>query len=284
MPRRKTARPARGRKSRATRKSWRIPRILPSARLRGRLFKVYRSAPAGLQLAIAAVCFAALWLTLNWAYQVVRKPSELFFPVSDVLYKTPTETWRSYSSLFRKHSTHVITADFLAALAQVEASGNPVARTYWRWAWRPHPFEVYRPASSAVGMYQITDGTFAEARRYCVHDHVVVEDGPWNQPRSCWFNSLYTRTLATHSVELTSAYLDRRVATTLARHGIRGASLQQKHDLATVIHLCGAGAGNHYARRGLRLTSGQRCGDHDVAPYLAKVTAMKRIFARLARS
>ncbi len=27
---------------------------------------------------------------------------------------------------------------------------------------------MYRPASSAVGMYQITDGTFAEARHLCI--------------------------------------------------------------------------------------------------------------------
>ena len=24
--------------------------------------------------------------------------------------------------------------------------------------------------------------TFAEARRYCIHDHIVVEDGPWHDP------------------------------------------------------------------------------------------------------
>jgi len=32
----------------------------------------------------------------------------------------------------------------------------------------------------------------------------------------------------------------------------------------------------------LRLTPGQRCGDHDVARYLAEVNAMKRQFVRLA--
>ena len=61
-------------------------------------------------------------------------------------------------------------------------------------------------------MYQIIDATFVEAKRYCIHDHVVVEDGPWNELGSCWFNSLYTRVVPTHAVELTSAYLDRRVA------------------------------------------------------------------------
>src|SRR5262249_49194861 len=155
-------------------------------------------------------------------------------------------------------STAVITPELLAALAQVEGSGNPVARTYWRWRISWNPFEVYRPASSAVGMFQITDGTFAEARRYCIHDHIVVETGPWNDPRSCWFNALYTRVLPDHAVEMTAALLDRSVASTLTRNNIANSSLQQRQELAAVIHLCGEGAGNAYARRGFRLKRGQR--------------------------
>jgi hypothetical protein len=52
--------------------------------------------------------------------------------------------------------------------------------------------------------------------------------------------------------------------------------------LAALIHLCGAAAGDAYARRGLRLLDGQRCGDHEVRAYLARVDAMKRVFAMLA--
>lgn len=211
----------------------------------------------------------------------MRKPSELFFPVSGALYKTPYETWQKYGPIFRQHATRVITPDLLAALAQVEGSGNPVVRTYWRWSLRREPFEVYRPASSAVGMYQITDGTFAEARRYCIHDHMVVEDGPWNEFRSCWFNSLYTRTVPSHAVELTSAYLDRGIANTLTRLRISDVTLQQKQDLAAVIHLCGAGAGEIYARRRFQPVSGQRCGDHNVQAYVVRVDAVKKVFARL---
>src|SRR6185436_597842 len=129
----------------------------------------------------------------NWVYHAAHKPSELFFPADRTLAKTPAETWRYYGSLFREHSTAVITPDFLAALAQVEGSGNPVARTYWRWRLSWNPFELYRPASSSVGMYQITDATFRQAKRYCIRDHAVIEDGPWNDVNSCWFNSLYNR-------------------------------------------------------------------------------------------
>jgi hypothetical protein len=220
------------------------------------------------------IAAAAAALALNWIYQVARKPAELFFPVSGALSKTPGETWQQYQAIFRRHSTAVMTPELLAALAQVEGSGNPVALTPWRLRAAQDPREIYRPASSAVGMYQITDGTFREAKRYCIRDHVAIEDG-------CWFNSLYMRVIPSHAVELTSAYLDREVARLLERRRI-AASLEQKQDLAALIHLCGADAGDAYARRGLRLAPGQRCGEHDVRAYLGRVDAMKRLFARLS--
>ena len=236
-----------------------------------------------MKVIISVAVVLTLSLAINWTYQVIRKPSELFFPVSGTLYKTPSETWRQYAPMFREYATNVITPDLLAAIAQVEGSGNPVVRTYWRWSWTSQPFEVYRPASSAVGMYQMTDGTFAEARRYCIHNHTVVEDGPWNSWRSCWFNSLYARVVPAHAVELTSAYLDRSVTITLERRRMASATLQHKQELAALIHLCGAGAGDDYARRGFRLIDRQRCGDHDVRVYLLHIDEMKGVFDRLAR-
>lgn len=258
-----------------------LKRWWPKPAVRKRWMRTFASAPATAQIAVVGAVVIALWFGLNWIYQVVRKPSELFFPVSGVLYKMPEETWDTYESAFRRHSTSTITPEFLAALAQIEASGNPIARTYWRWSMTSRPFDVYRPASSAVGMYQLTDGTFAEARRYCIHDHAVVEDGPWHDVHSCWFNSLYTRVIASDSIEMTSAYLDRRVAQALANARITKASLRQKENLAALIHLCGAGAGERYARRGLRLVARQRCGDHDAGAYLNRVQGMKTVFLRL---
>jgi len=284
MPRRAVARRTRPkpRTRRKSRRRFRIGGIWPAVSTWKRLYRAFLQTPFPLQLVLVVMLVVVLAVSINWIYQVVRKPTELFFPVSGTLYKVPTETWEQYGSIFRKHSTAVITADFLAALAQVEGSGNPIVRTYWRWSWSAEPFEVYRPASSAVGMYQITDGTFKEAKRYCVHDHVVKEDGPWNDWRSCWFNSLYMRVVPSHAVEMTSAYLDRGVANILARHRIQGASLQQKQNLAALIHLCGVGAGNAYARRGLRFTPAQRCGDHDAQAYVGRVERMRKVFARLA--
>ena len=241
-------------------------------------------APLTIRIVVGTALLVAVLAAVNWIVQVARKPTELFFPVSGSLAKTPAQTWRAYGSLFDKHSTAVIRPELLAALAQVEGSGNPMARTYWKWRFTWNPFKVYQPASSAEGMFQITDGTFGQARRYCIHDHIVVEEGPWHDPRSCWFNALYMRVVPDHAVELTAALLDRTVARALRRYRISSASLQQRQDLAAVIHLCGAGAGNTYVKRGFRLRRGERCGDHDVRSYLAEVNALKRQFAQLTAS
>jgi hypothetical protein len=280
------ARAATRRKKRTPRRRAKLVR-LPSQRTRQRALRALRAlrrASPSAQIAVGFAVTIAIWAAINGAYQVVRKPTELFFPVSGTLDKEPAETWREYEAIFRQHSTSAISPEFLASLAQIEASGNPVARTYWRWRWVLDPWEVWRPASSAVGMYQITNGTFDLARRYCIHDHVVVRDGPWHAWRSCWFNWLYFRVVPSHAVELTSAYLDRAVAGALARHGIRSATQSQQEDLAALIHLCGAGVGERYARNGLHMAAGLRCGDHGAKQYVDRMHVMKRVFAALARA
>ncbi len=255
--------------------------LWPGVRTRRRALRVFKRAPGVLQVLIGLSIVVILWFALNWTYQAIRKPSELFFPVSGTLNKTPTETWLQYGPLFEKYSTEVVTPELLAALAQVEGSGNPVARTYWRWSWERAPFDVYRPASSAVGMYQITNGTFAEARRYCIRHHTVLEDGPWNDWKSCWFNGLYTRVIPSHAVELTSAYLDRSVTKALGHHQAKFATLERKQALAALIHLCGAAAGEAYVQHGMRLAQGQRCAEHEARDYLARVDAERRVFRDL---
>jgi hypothetical protein len=124
-------------------------------------------------------------------------------------------------------------------------------------------------------MYQMTDPAFAETRRYCIHRHTVVEDG-------CSFNWLYTRVVLSHAIELTAVFLDRNVTAILAHRPNATASPQQKQDLAAIIHLCGAGSAKAFARRSFYLTAGERCGDHDVATYLAQVKAVKQEFLRFA--
>ena len=126
-----------GSRRRGTSAFKRLQRWWPKPAVRKRWMRTIASAPATVQFAVLGAVLVALWFGINWIYQVVRKPSELFFPVSGVLYKLPEETWTPTSPRSARHSTGTITPEFLAALAQIEASGNPVARTYWRWSMTP---------------------------------------------------------------------------------------------------------------------------------------------------
>jgi hypothetical protein len=247
-------------------------------RRRAGAFRRFRWKRAAVVYGIVTV---GAFFALNWVYQVARKPVQILAPISSSFLKSPQSTWASYGSLFEKHSTSILSPEFLAALAQVEASGNPIASTYWRWQWSWNPLEIYRPASSAAGMFQITDGTFAEARRYCIRDHQVVSDEGWPGLGSCWFNSLYSRTVPSHAIEMTAAHLHRRVTRTLDARPTLEPTPAQKQRLAAVIHLCGANKGQSFAARGFRVTSGERCGTHSVRRYLRTVEAMQRRFARL---
>jgi hypothetical protein len=251
------------------------------ARRLRRWWRRFARASLALRLSVAAAVALLLAFAVNGAYQLARKPTEIFFPVSGALYKTPAQTWRVYGPLFRRYATATISAPLLAALAQHEASGNPLVRTYWRWSWGGRPFEIYRPASSAVGMYQITDGTFDQARHYCIHDHVLVREGAWDDWRSCWFNRLYLRVLPGDAVQLTAAYLDLSVTEILARHALAATPARVRRVAATV-HLCGAGAADAYVRRGLRFGAQERCGDHDPRAYLQSIDELEVVFTRLA--
>ena len=223
---------------------------------------------------MAVAALSLLLPAANFVYQVARKPTEMFFPVSGVLDKMPAETWSSYASLFREHSTSTVSPELLAALAQVEAAGNPLARTFWRWSLTWDPLSIYKPASSAVGMYQMTDAAFTDAREACVHDHVVVAN--------CWFTGLYTRVLPSHAIELTAVSLDRQAAAILRKYPQAALTGRQRQDLAALIHLCGGRVARAYARNGFQLAAGERCGDHSAAQYLVAVDAMTRKFRRLA--
>src|ERR1700723_2450289 len=145
------------------------PQLIPRAR------RNFARLPRSIRIvAIIAILLPLLALT-NLVYHVIRKPTELFFFIGHRLDKEPPETWRQYGPLFHTYSTGSITPELLAALAQVESSGNPVDRTYWRWRWSFNPFAIYQPASSAVGLFQTLDATAAEAARFCIREHAGVD-------------------------------------------------------------------------------------------------------------
>src|SRR5438105_11432637 len=119
----------------------------------------------------------------------------------------------------------------------------------------------------------MTDPAYADAARFCIRGNAVTES-------ACGFTSLYVRAIPSHAIELASVYLDRNVADVLDRAGDVKGSARESQDLAAFIHLCGAGPATAYARRKFQMIAGERCGDHLVASYIAKVNAMKRQFLR----
>jgi hypothetical protein len=273
VERRRTRRgTARARRAPARRRGWR-------ARL-GRLAGV-RSLPALPAAAWALVAVLAL-AGANWVYQVARKPTELLGAVAPTSAKTPAFTWRAYGPLFGAHATEVVTPQLLAALAQVESAGDPLATRGWRFRWTWNPLDVYGPPSSAVGLLQITDGAYADARRLCIHDGRVARAGPWYDPRSCWLNALYLRTVPSHAIEMTAAVLDDAVAQIVSERLLFRATLGERQRLAAVVHLCGKERGRAYAARGFRARAGERCGEHDLAQYVARVQRLEGEFARIA--
>ena len=138
-----------------------------------------------------------------------------------------------------------------------------------------NPFAIYQPASSAVGMYQLTDAASRHAAALLHSSAHRFEEG-------CRFSGYYSRTVPSHATELTAVLLDRNVTAILANKRDVRASPQQEQDLAAVIHLCGSGPARAF--RAPRLSSvGRRAVRRPVvAKYLADVNAIKRQFLRLA--
>ena len=236
------------------------------------------------RLVACGILIIPLFLAVNLVYQITRKPAELLTPISGSFLKSPSLTWERYGSFFRDYSTPVISPTFLAALAQVESDGNPIARPPWRWAWSWDPFELYKPASSALGMFQITDGTFIEARKSCLANGADSTDEASGDRTLCGSPFLYTRISARDSIEMTAAYLHRQVARVLVLHPKRKPTAAQKEKLAAVIHLCGPKRGEQFAARGFRVAQDERCGTHDLQDYLKRIDRMKNRFARLAEN
>jgi hypothetical protein len=235
----------------------------------------FTAIPTAMRVVLLCIAVLVVFSVTNLVYQILHKPTEVFALIPGESNKEPIETWRQYAPLFREYSTTSLSPELLAALAQVESAGNPIARTYWRWSLTSDPFAVYQPASSAVGMYQMTDAALSQAQGYCIVHHIVVETG-------CSATLLHSRIVPRHATELAAVFLDRNVAAILGHRRKTKISRQQREELAAVIHLCGPGPATSFARRGFRLMPGERCGDHDVAAYLAQINAMKRQFLQLA--
>jgi hypothetical protein len=106
-----------------------LPRLRRWRRRARRARQKLARAPLIVQIAGSVAILFAVAALVNLAYHVIHKPTELFAFVGHRLDKEPPETWRQYGPLFREYSTSTIAPELLAALAQVESSGNPARTT-----------------------------------------------------------------------------------------------------------------------------------------------------------
>jgi hypothetical protein len=125
----------------------------------------------------------------------------------------------------------------------------------------------------------MTDANYERARRLCVRDHAVAREGAWWDPRACFLNALYFRTVPGHSIEMTAAWLQLASEEIVARPGVRPPSPAQRRALVAVVHLCGPERGAAFAARGFRPLRGERCGEQDVRAYVERVRVLAAVFA-----
>lgn len=213
------------------------------------------------------------FFALNFLVQIARKPAEALGLLGLGRSRSVTETWRAFSRDFQRHATEITAPTFLAAMAQVESSGNPLATPKWRFRWSGSIWRWFAPESTSVGLLQLTDGGFERARKFCIHKGQVARAGPWYDWNSCWFDWAYLRISASDSIEMTSAYLHHEVTTAL---GNRKTSLRNQRRLAAVIHLCGPGSAGKFIRSGFNLGSTGYCGRHDVRSYVETIERYDR--------
>src|SRR5215469_14787461 len=84
--------------------------------------------PTGMRVVVICIAVLVVFSVANLVYQILHKPTEVFALIPGESNKAPTETWRQYAPLFQEYSTTSISPELLAALAQIESAGNPIAR------------------------------------------------------------------------------------------------------------------------------------------------------------
>ncbi len=219
-------------------------------------------------------------LGLNVLIGVVRKPAHLLNPISKFFYKVPSQTWQSYKTEFKQYETDIIDASFLAALAQTESSGNPIATAYWHFSFKQDILSIFQPASSSIGLYQMTLDTFKDAKRFCFSEDGIDVDQNRSNLKACWRNNFRFRFSAADSIQLTSARLDYYTKTAISNYK-KTLSKTTKQQLAAIIQLCGPGRAKDFINGGFSTKRMRPCGSHSVSNYVSRVFKYKKVFASL---
>src|SRR5260370_22945792 len=123
-----------------------IRSIISSCKRAPRVLCRLNAVPMPMRVVVIGIAFLAVCSVVNLFYQMLHKPTEVFAPISSEFNKAPIETSHQYAPLFRAYSSVSIPPELLAALAQVESAGNPVASTYWRLRSAAGVFVAYQPS------------------------------------------------------------------------------------------------------------------------------------------
>jgi len=201
----------------------------------------------------------------NGFYQVWQKPAEVFSLVGLGQAKTPYQTWVTYKDQFHAYETPTISAELLASLAHIESNGNPLATPGWTFRLSSNWDQVFAPATSAVGLFQFTNGTFEMAKQWC-------DQSP--QCPSSWF---YSRLWPEHSIRLAANYLNRSLREVLPLSNMELPE-QVKQQVVGIIHLCGKGKGLKFVRSGFSLDTVGYCGAHNARSYVNQLHSLNRQF------
>ncbi len=208
---------------------------------------------------------------VNFAYQIYKNPLHVLSFFSRPMNKTPKQTWNAYGDIFESASTRRVSPALLAALAQVESRGNPLAAPEWRMQFSSDLADIYAPASSAFGIMQITRGTF---------DLILKTCGKSGEP--CPNPDLATRMRTRDSVNLIAGFLVRSMEDILSPKGLQKISDEKLTKLAAIIHLCGPEVGRRLVRYAYHVNALPKCGSHWPAVYTSQVFEMKNAFELIA--
>lgn len=225
---------------------------------------------------ISSVFFIFIFVFfLNFIIQIYRKPIEILNFLSWSESKTINKTWMSYKKYFIKNSTENISPYFLASMAQVESSGNPMASPKWKFNTKRSLKDWFSPLSSSVGLYQFTQPTFEIAKNFCIYKNKSVKKGRWYQFNRCALNWAYFRIWPSHSIEIASGYLDYGIRKLLGS-SINKVPLKMKTRLASVIHLCGEHRGRKFVQRSFKIKKNEHCGSHSLAKYILRLESLEK--------
>ena len=230
--------------------------------------------------AVSVMTLVLVLFTANGLYQIFMKPTEIIRFLGFDEPRNVTETWDSYGHLFKRHQTSTLTPDFLAALAQAESGGNPIAGPDWKLRVTANFAKIYSPASSSLGLYQITDGFYKQAQKYCVVKGSVKRRRPWYEFSTCWSRLVYSRLFPSHAIEMTSAYLTLTTNKILKRFGKHKAKRSVKQTVAAISHLCGKRVAYNYVKRNFKAKRGKKCGTHSLSRYIKRIKAYQKAFQR----